>query len=90
MTQKRFKELFQEISFCDFWRYVSYHQTKKDDYYYQRGYSYYYEYNNYPRVFNICNNPYAKDSEAYKDFEAGWNQAFAEDELSYAKSYSLR
>jgi hypothetical protein len=90
MTQARFKELFEEISLCDFWRYIYYYQAATDMYYYNRGYYYYFEHNNYPRVFNICNNPYEKNSEPYKDFEAGWNKAFAEDELAYALSPSTR
>ena len=84
MTQERFKELFSKVEGCDLWRYVYHHQTDKDMYYYNRGYYDYIENNNYPIEFKNYNNPYKKGTEAYADFDQGWNQAFAEDELDYS------
>jgi hypothetical protein len=84
MTQARFKELFTEVVESDFWRHVYYYQTAWDMYYYNRGYSYYFEHNNYPHIFNICNNPYKEGTDSHRDFNDGWNKAFAEDELAYA------
>ena len=85
MLADRFKELFEDKAQCDFWRYVSYFQDEKDMFYYDRGYNYYMKNGDYPRKIISSNNPYAKGIEAHDDYEAGFNQAFAEDEIAFSK-----
>lgn len=87
MTQQFFKDLFELRNRFEFWRYVYYHQHDKDMFYHGKGYDYYMQNNSYPTNYSNYSNPYKKGSEAYEDFEEGFNQAFSEDEICYSKKF---
>jgi len=88
MTGKRFKELFAtEDTKHPFWVLVSYYQNEWDPFYYNKGYNYCMQNDNYPTERIGSNNPYKKDTLAYSDYEDGFNKAFAEIELAYSLSW---
>ena len=85
MNQVRFKELFETSESFKFWRYVSYYQESSDQFYYEKGYNYYYANYSYPKSWGPSNNPYKKGSDAYKDYSTGFEKAFSEDEYAFSK-----